>query len=50
MWAGSCGPCFLHALLQYWTCAQSLAHFLRQAKGRPHWMQVLVGSGAGTPP
>lgn len=28
---------------QYLTCSQSRAHFLRQAKGRPHSAQILVG-------
>lgn len=28
---------------QYLTCSQSRAHFLRQANGRPHAAQILVG-------
>jgi hypothetical protein len=31
---------------QYLTLAQSRAHFLRHAKGLPHWMQILVGKSA----
>jgi len=28
---------------QYFTCAQSFAHFLRQTKGRPQTTQVFAG-------
>lgn len=31
------------ASLQYFTCSQSRAHFLRQVKGRPHVAQIFVG-------
>ncbi len=31
---------------QYFTLSQSRAHFLRQAKGRPHAMHVFVGRSA----
>ncbi len=32
-----------HRSLQYFTCSQSRAHFLRQVKGRPQVGQVFCG-------
>jgi hypothetical protein len=36
----------LQASLQYFTCSQSRAHFLRQVNGRPQWAQVRTGKFA----
>jgi hypothetical protein len=43
---GAAGDAPAHRFEQYFTCSQSRAHFLRQAKGRPHWAQSFVGRSA----
>jgi len=45
-WRGAPGDAPAHRFEQCFTCSQSLAHFLRQVKGRPHRAQSFVGRSA----